>query len=493
MFRMKNTIVALALSGVLLFQPFGVQMTVAAETVDEVTSEAAYVAEEAVEDASEITEATKPTDFSVAEEVTENVTESGTEDKDPSQSIEGEEPEKPEVVPPLAVTNVKTAGQSNTKVKLTWTAAQNASYYSIYRKKGDQAFALIADKVTENAYTDGGVVYGNSYTYKIVSYYSDETQTLEGGSITKEYKNKKIVSQSDSKYSYSDMKTDIMELCEKYEGMVTYKVIGKSCDDRNIYDVILGNPNAKKSMLVIGTQHAREYMATVVIMNQLESYLQGYYGKVNDKSVATTLDHVCIHFVPMSNPDGVTISQSGISKINDKTLRANLKKMTKGKSTKKWKANARGVDLNRNWGYKWKKQGKKGASGYSGPSVHSEPETKALVNLKKQLKADGTLKGIVNYHTMGNIVFGKCKNSSIKSRTTSMYKLAKSLTKYACGDTTYGGSGIGNSREYDMYTLGVASITLEVGKKAAPGPISEFKTIFKKNKNVVIREAMLLD
>jgi g-D-glutamyl-meso-diaminopimelate peptidase len=44
-----------------------------------------------------------------------------------------------------------------------------------------------------------------------------------------------------------------------------------------------------------------------------------------------------------------------------------------------------------------------------------------------------------------------------------------------------------------MYKLGVPSVTLEVGSKAAPGPISEFKKIWSKNKNVVIREAMLFD
>ncbi|MCQ2492368.1 MAG: hypothetical protein MJ087_04950 [Lachnospiraceae bacterium] len=469
MFRMKKAILALTLSAALLLEPAAATMTMAAEQEDAV--------EEVMDEVTEVME--------VAQEATSMDL--------PEESEEPEEPEKPEVNPPLAATAVKTAGQSNTKVKISWKGAENATYYMIYRKKGDGSYSCIDKKVTGTSYTDSAIKYGYSYTYKIVSYYSDDTQTLKGGSVTKAYKNKKIVSQSDSKYSYGDMKTDILELCEKYDGMVTYEVIGKSVDKRNIYDVILGNPKAKKSMLVIGTQHAREYMATVVIMNQLEAYLQAYNGKVNDTSVSKTLDHICIHFVPMSNPDGVTISQYGISKINNKTLRANLKKITKGKSTRTWKANARGVDLNRNWGYKWKKQGKKSASGYSGPSVHSEPETKALVKLKKELKADGTLKGIVNYHTMGNIVFGKCTKKSIKDRTTKMYKLAKGMTKYGCGDTLYGGTGIGNSREYDMYTLGVASITLEVGRKAAPGPISEFKAIFKKNKNLVIREAMILD
>ncbi len=397
-----------------------------------------------------------------------------------------------EVKPPKATDEIRTTGLSNKKVKLSWEQADNTTYYVIYRKTGKGSYKKIAKKVTDTTYTDADITYKNTYTYKILSVYSDGDKTVEGGSKTKAYNNKKIVSQSDSKYSYGDMKTDITQLCDKYDGLVDYKVIGKSADKRNIYDVILGNKKAKKTMLVIGTQHAREYMATVVIMNQIESYLQNYNGTVKGKKIATTLDKVCIHFVPMANPDGVTISQSGISKIKSKALRTKLKKLSKGRSTRTWKANARGVDLNRNWGYKWKKQGKASDQGYSGPSKHSEPETKALVKLKKDLKSNGSLKGIVNYHTMGNILFGACSKKSIKATTKKMHALAKSMTGYGNGDKLYGGSGIGNSREYDMYTIGIPSITLELGRKAAPGPISEFKAIFKKNKDLVIREAMLL-
>ena len=53
--------------------------------------------------------------------------------------------------------------------------------------------------------------------------------------------------------------------------------------------------------------------------------------------------------MPMVNPDGVTISQYGPKKIRNATLRKNLYKIAKGFSFKEWKANARGVDINRNY------------------------------------------------------------------------------------------------------------------------------------------------
>lgn len=433
------------------------------------------------------TEATTTEQVSTEQPTTEEpTTEEPTTEQPTTEQPTTEEP----VVKPGAVSNLKTAGQSKKSVKLSWSQEKHATSYAIYRKKGSGSYKKIG-KTGQTHYLDKGLSYGSSYTYKIVSCYENQGNLEEAASASISYSNKKIVSTSHKHYSYSEMAGDIKQLTNKYNGMVRYKVIGHSVDHRNIYDVILGNPNAKKKLLVVGTMHAREYMATLVTMSQIESYLENYNNKVSGKKIASTLDKVCIHFVPMANPDGVTIAQSGISKIKSASLRAKLRKMSKG-STSTWKANARGVDLNRNWAYKWKKIEKAGASGYSGPYANSEPETKALVSLKKSLKKQG-LKATISYHTMGNIVFGKTKKASIRYMTTKMYRLAKSMTGYGCGDTLYKSSGIGNSREWDMYCLGLPSITLEVGRKPAPGPISEFKSIWKKNKNVVIRQAMLFD
>ena len=51
----------------------------------------------------------------------------------------------------------------------------------------------------------------------------------------------------------------------------------------------------------------------------------------------------------MVNPDGVTISQYGPKKIRNAKLRSNLYKIADGVDFKIWKANARGIDINRNY------------------------------------------------------------------------------------------------------------------------------------------------
>lgn len=102
---------------------------------------------------------------------------------------------------------------------------------------------------------------------------------------------------------------------------------------------MIGNPNAKKHLLVIGNLHAREHMTVQLCMKQIEYYLNNYNKKINGKKVSATLNKVAIHYVPSCNPDGTAISQKGFNAIRNKSLRNGLRRM--GGSSSKWKANGK--------------------------------------------------------------------------------------------------------------------------------------------------------
>ncbi len=303
-----------------------------------------------------------------------------------------------------------------------------------------------------------------------------------------------IVSTNHQKYSYSEMKKDIMALQKKYPGRVSYNVIGKSVDNRNLYEVIVGNPEAKKHLLVIGNLHAREYMTIQLCMAQIERYCIYYNKKINKTTLSKTLNKVAIHYIPSANPDGTAISQYGFGAIRNKKWRNALRKMSGGST--RWKANARGVDLNRNWAIAWKRSGHRGSSGYRGPKAASEPEVKALVKWVNQIQKKGTIAGVVSYHSTGSILYGRCAGqatSKVKKQTTRMYKLARSLTGYRLMPTESISYARGCSREYFLYKRNIPCITLETGYGSCPLGAREFSSIWKKNKDVVIREAMLFD
>ena len=338
----------------------------------------------------------------------------------PIPTLEPEPTETP-AVPierPGKVSNIKICyGKNNSRLVITWKEAKNAEKYLIYRQMNNKAFRYVG--TTKNCrFDDKGIKANKKYRYKIVSYQS-EAINKENSKLSRWFSTKTIVNTKHQRYSYSEMSRDIHQLKAAYGDRVHYQVIGKSVDGRNLYDVIIGNPNAKKTLLVVSNLHAREYMTVQLCMAQIEYYLKNYYRSISGTVPVNVFEKIAVHFVPMANPDGVTISQYGIRAIHKASLRKTLRKMPGANRHRLWKANARGVDLNRNSNSHFKANhgGKRGSEGFSGPSAASEPETKAIAGLLKQLKNNKTLKGVVNYHAMGSIVFGSGGSGKVKKET----------------------------------------------------------------------------
>ena len=87
---------------------------------------------------------------------------------------------------------------------------------------------------------------------------------------------KNIVAANHQKYDYEEYRKDLKQLEKKYCKHCKVNVIGETADKRNLYEVVLGNPEAQKHLVVIANLHAREYMTTLLCMKQIEYYLQNY-------------------------------------------------------------------------------------------------------------------------------------------------------------------------------------------------------------------------
>ena len=165
----------------------------------------------------------------------------------------------------------------------------------------------------------------------------------------------------------------------------------------------------------------------------------------------------------------------------------------KSGSTTIWKANARGVDLNRNYPVRFRKQGKRGPMGYSGPKACSESETRAIKKLTDQLRSKKTLRGVISYHAMGSIIFGGSGlGGTLQKNTDRLYYQSRRLTGYASAAGYHSSSGgDGNFLTYIHEVTKVPGITLEVGRYTCPGLAREYPSVWKCNKMVVIQAAKL--
>lgn len=390
----------------------------------------------------------------------QNGTNQNGTDQDGMNSDDAEQP----VPIPSKITGLRTTSQTQTKVKIEWNACENAATYTIYRKQGSGAYHELAT-AEKPSYTDKKIKEGKNYHYKIVAY---NTLNQEGEAATIAFSNAAIVKIASQKYTYAQMKQQMKMLKNKYSDYCEMTEIGSSVKGHSLYDFTIGSKEADSSVLVVGTMHARECICAAVLMQEIEYYLSNYNCMIGGMKPADVLENTQIHYVVMANPDGVEISQ---------------------KSYARWKSNARGVDLNRNFPTKkFVSGGTKGAEGYSGKKALSEPESRAIAVLTVKLKTKQKLQGVINYHAMGRIIYGSCSSKKIAKDTKTMYQIAKRETNYiAAPESSKTKSPGGQYREYVMYLLGIPSITIEVGKTWAPCFYYEYKTEFLKNKNVVLK------
>ena len=155
--------------------------------------------------------------------------------------------------------------------------------------------------------------------------------------------------------------TDIGDSWEKSQGLGGYDLFAL-----RLTNAAISTPKPK--LVVTCTIHAREYPPAELCTRFAERLVEEY-GRHPD--VTWILDRHEIHLIPIGNPDGRKLAETG------DLWRKNTNQNHCGPTSE-----FRGADLNRNFEFEW---GCCGASGeeecsdyYRGPSPASEPETQAI-------------------------------------------------------------------------------------------------------------------
>lgn len=304
----------------------------------------------------------------------------------------------------------------------------------------------------------------------------------------------KIVDTSKQLYSYDELCGDLEELAEQYPGRFQTQTIGVTADGRNIYEIIFGNPDAEKAIILQAGIHAREYMTSQLMMAQLEFYLccadDAVYG---GRTLGELFEDVSVHVMPMMNPDGVSISQYGLDGIADAQIRQNIKEWydrdkNEGQTSyslsdylKYWKANANGVDLNRNFDYgfdEYSGADAPGAMKYKGTQPGSEAESAALIRRTEELKPVLA----VSYHASGSVIYwdygqtGTLRDTCLAMVQT-IHAVNKNEIRYAATDKQ-DAAGYG---DWLVMVKGIPSATVEIGVGTAPLSSGEFDAVWDRN------------
>ena len=297
---------------------------------------------------------------------------------------------------------------------------------------------------------------------------------------------------SSGMYTYQKMESDIELLKQRYEG-VTSDSIGTTTDGRNLYRIVIGSRDAKKKILVVGAIHAREYITAPLVMRQIKEMLDK--REDGDKS----LDEICMEYVPMVNPDGVTISQSGINGLNKEESKKKLQEIIDSWSEwglkenqdkynwflNKWKNNLNGVDINHNFptqGWPNRADSRKRPCNefYKGASAGSESETQYLITLVNNENFDAVL----NYHTQGQIIYWSNQHAAadVLAKDRAMADIVAAYTGYKLVAPEADGSKYGTGfKDWLDWEKGIPNVTVEVGIGTSPVPETQIESIWQQN------------
>ncbi len=203
--------------------------------------------------------------------------------------------------------------------------------------------------------------------------------------------------------SYSEpggIRDEINATAARHPKLTQVQTIGRSAQGKPILAIKV-TKNAKSTkdgkrpaVLYAGTQHAREWI-TPEMTRRLMHHVLDNYG--SDREITRLVDTTELWFIPVLNPDGYDHTFTPGNRLWRKNLRDND---GDGKIT-----GVDGVDLNRNFAYKWGYDNEGSSPDptsetYRGPGPNSEPETKALDALLKRVGFEF----FVNYHSAAQLL-----------------------------------------------------------------------------------------
>jgi carboxypeptidase A2 len=187
----------------------------------------------------------------------------------------------------------------------------------------------------------------------------------------------------------------IDDIYEWMDSLVSECRVGLNCEVYSVGDSYEGRPikvfkiskegTSRQAYWLDATIHAREWIATATLLKILNNLATG-----GDDNAITLADEYDWYFVPVMNPDGYAYTWS-----NDRLWRKNRRPSS---------SLCIGVDLNRNFNFRWGNDGVSHvpcADTYCGESGGSEPETQAVQ--AELVRLGPSLAATVTIHSYGNM------------------------------------------------------------------------------------------
>lgn len=278
-------------------------------------------------------------------------------------------------------------------------------------------------------------------------------------------------------YTYDAMMEDLNWFAMRYPDIAAVDVIGQSEMGLDIPVLRIGSEDAQYHVLFQAAIHGREHMTAWLAMALADYWL--------DHNVAAYGD-VCYHIIPMSNPDGVNISQTATLTEEQKDIyrqdwRFGNTDDNMPTYATHWKANALGVDLNQNFDANWEKaaqRSKPSSMRYKGESVFCASEARALRDYTLSYDFDAT----ISYHSEGSIIYYNYGDKQpVNDQCESLALHVNAFTGYDLKFT----NSCGGYKDWAIDDLEIPSLTIETGSYDPPLKLDDAYNIFFRNQQIL--------
>lgn len=272
----------------------------------------------------------------------------------------------------------------------------------------------------------------------------------------------------DAYHTYEELVGELKKIEEENPEIAKLHSIGKTVEGKELFAIQLNASDKdrkagrsdKPGVLFTGAHHAREHLSVEIPLLLIQHLVKN--KKSSDiGSLLATRD---IWILPMVNPDG---AEYDIAQGRYLLWRKNRQKN---------KGGTFGVDLNRNYGYKWNHGGSSSNPSsdiYHGPTPFSEPETQALRDF---VTARTNLRIVLDFHTFSELVlypWGWTNDSVENERDRRVFEKMAKVMAQANGYTPMPASELyiasGDSSDFYYGGLQRFGFTFELSPKSMTG------------------------
>lgn len=267
--------------------------------------------------------------------------------------------------------------------------------------------------------------------------------------------------------------------------------IGKSVLGRRISVLSIGKPGC--SVLFAGATHGSEWLTGLVLLRFFEEVCSAFeHGeKLCGINLSEAIAKRGLAVIPVLNPDGVEINLRGKSAAL--SSERYIERLAKGDYSH-WNANARGVDINHNFGAGWeilqKDERRKGIYGpaprqYGGPRAFSEPETRAVCGFCSTFD----VRRLYSFHSQGEEIYWY-----YGPKTPRISRDIAGEFAAACGYRVGHPDGLashGGLKDWYIEQFGRPGFTVEIGFGENPLPMKDFDAIYEKLKPALAKALVM--